>query len=63
MHDQKLAVHLKSHGIPVRSVGNVSDNDKTTAFVYLLDSDNKFTAKLIENLDKSLEELAVKINE
>ena len=58
MHDEKLAVHLKSHLIPVRSVGDVSTNDKTVAFVYLLDSDNKFTTELIENLDRSLEELA-----
>jgi len=58
-----LAVHLKSYCIPVRSVGNVSTNDKTITFVYLLDSDNKFTTELIVNLDKSLDELATKINE
>lgn len=44
-------MHLKYHGIPVRSVNNVSNNDTTTAFIYLLDSDNKFTAKLIDNLN------------
>ena len=49
---------LKSHYVPVRSVGNVSTNDKTNAFVYLLDSDNDFTAKLIINLDNSLNDLA-----
>jgi hypothetical protein len=63
VHDEKLAVHLKSHLIPVRSVGNVSTNDITIAFVYLLDSDNKFTTELIDNLDQSLEELAAKIEE
>lgn len=58
-----MAVHLKSHCIPVRSVGNISTNDKNVAFVYLLDSDNEFTAELIANLDKSLDELAAKLNE
>jgi len=56
-------VYLKSHCIPVRSVGNVSTNDKTVAFIYLLDSNNKFTTELIVNLDKSLEKLAAKIKE
>jgi hypothetical protein len=63
VHDEKLAVYLKSHFIPVRSVGNVSTKDKTIAFVYLLDSDNKFTTELIDNLNRSLEELAEKIKE
>ena len=62
-HDLKLAVHLKSHCIPVRSVGNVSTNDKSLVFVYLLDSDNEFTAELIANIERSLEELAMKIKE
>lgn len=55
-------MYLKSHSIPLRSVGNVSNNDKTIAFVYLMDSDNKFTPELVANLNKSLEELAIKIN-
>jgi hypothetical protein len=56
-------VHLKFHSIPVKSVGNVSTNDKTIAFIYLLDSDNTFTFELIANLDKSLEDLAEQIME
>jgi len=42
-HDTKLAIFLKSHYIPVRSVGNAATNDRKVAFVYLLDSDNQFT--------------------
>ena len=42
-HDAKLSIFLKSHYIPVRSVGNAATNDRKVAFVYLLDSDNQFT--------------------
>ena len=58
-HNNQLTIFLKSHDIPVRSVGNVSTNEKSVAFVYLTDSDNLFTAALIQNLDKSLEDLAL----
>lgn len=53
-----MTIFLKLHGIPVRSVGNVATNDRAVAFVYLMDSDNLFTPELIENLDRSLEDLA-----
>ena len=46
-HDNQLKIFLKLHGIPVRSVGNVSSDEKGLAFVYLTDSDNTFTAELI----------------
>ena len=57
-HDAKLAIFLKSHYIPVRSVGNAATNDRKVAFVYLLDSDNQFTRQLIENLDNSLVDIS-----
>ena len=46
-HDNKLMIFLKLHGIPVRSVGNISTDEKGVAFVYLVDSDNLFTVELI----------------
>jgi hypothetical protein len=46
-HDSQLAIFLKSHNIPVKSVGNVATKDKAVAFIYLTDSDNTFTAELI----------------
>jgi hypothetical protein len=49
-HDSKLMLFLKSHSISVRSVSNTSNSDPTTAFVYLHDSDNKYTSLLIEKL-------------
>jgi len=60
-HDVKLAIFLKSHYIPVRSVGNAATNDPKVAFVYLLDSDNQFTRRLIQNFDNSLEDISTKI--
>jgi hypothetical protein len=44
-------------------VGNVVTNDKNVAFVYLLDSENAFTAKLVANIDLSLEDLASQIRD
>ena len=58
-HDKQLAIFLKSHYIPVRSVGNVATCDESVAFVYLLDSDNAFTVELVKNLDNSLNNLAL----
>lgn len=49
--------------MPIRSVGSVATNDKSIAFVYLLDSDNAFTPELVANLDRSLEDLAKQIRE
>ena len=60
-HDAKLAIFLKSHYIPVRSVGNTATNDSKVAFVYLLDSDNQFTKHLVQNLDNSLEDISTQI--
>jgi len=45
------------HGIPVRLVANVATDNQTTAFVYLTDSDNKFSFELVKNLNESLEDL------
>ncbi len=58
-HDIQLTIFLKSNGIPIRLVGNVSTDERGLAFVYLMDSDNLFTAELIKNLDKSLDDLAL----
>jgi hypothetical protein len=41
---------LKSHGVAVKTVGNTANCDPTVAFVYLLDSDNKYTAELMTKL-------------
>jgi hypothetical protein len=54
---------LKSHGIAVRSVSNTSNANLKTAFVYLQDSDNKYTSVLIENLQNSLTSIANKLPE
>jgi hypothetical protein len=45
----------------VRTVGNTANSDPTVAFVYLLDSDNEYTAELMQKLQKSLDDLASKI--
>ena len=52
---------LKSHDIAVRTVGNTSDSDPTVAFVYLLDSDNEYTAELMQKLQNSLDDIGSKI--
>lgn len=49
-HDQELMLFLKSNGIAVRSVGSTATSDPTAAFVYLLDSDNHYTAELMMKL-------------
>ena len=49
---------MKSHDISVRTISSTSNSDPTVAFVYLLDSDNEYTAKLIYNLQKSLDDIA-----
>lgn len=49
-HDRELMLFLKSHGISVRTVGNTAKSDPTVAFVYLLDSDNEYTAELMMKL-------------
>jgi hypothetical protein len=54
---------LKSHDIAVRTVGSTANSDPTVAFVYLLDSGNEYTAELMQNLQKSLDDLASKIIE
>ena len=41
---------LKYHGIAVRNVGNTAKSDPSLAFVYLLDSDNEYTADLMSKL-------------
>ena len=56
-HDRKLKVFLIDHGIPVRLVTNVATNNKTTAFVYLMDSDNRFSPELVNKLGESLKDL------
>lgn len=56
-HDRKLKVFLIDHGIPVRLVTNVATNNKATAFIYLMDSDNKFSPELVDKLGESLEDL------
>jgi hypothetical protein len=45
-----LKLFLKSHDIAVRTVGDVAKADPTVAFVYLLDSDNEYTAELMLKL-------------
>lgn len=49
-HDHELMLLLKSHGIAVRTVGDTAKSDPTVAFVYLLDSDNEYTAELMSKL-------------
>jgi hypothetical protein len=56
-HDRKLKVFLIDHNIPVRLVTNVATNNETTAFVYLVDSENKFSSGLVNKLNESLEDL------
>ena len=51
------------HGIPVRLVANVATDDQTIAFVYLTDSDNKFSSELVKNLNESLEDLGNQVKE
>lgn len=60
-HDHELLLFLRSHGISVRTVGNTAKSDPTVAFVYLLDSDNEYTAELMMKLQRSLDDLALKI--
>jgi len=54
---------LKSHEISVRTVGNIAKSDPTVAFVYLFDSDNEYTAELMQKLQQSLDDLASKIQD
>lgn len=49
-HDHELMLFLKSHGIAVRTIGNTVKSDPIVAFVYLLDSDNEYTAELMLKL-------------
>ncbi len=51
---------LKSHKISVRTIGNTVASDPAVAFVYLLDSDNEYTAELMLKLQQSLDHLAQK---
>jgi hypothetical protein len=56
-HDGKLKIFLIDHSIPVRLVTNVATNNETDAFVYLMDSENKFSPELINKLNESLKDL------
>ena len=47
----------------MRTVGSTSDYDPTVAFVYLLDSDNEYTAELMQKLQNSLDDIASKITD
>lgn len=47
----------------MRTVSNTATSDPTVAFVYLEDSSNEYTQELMHKLQKSLDDLAIKIKE